>query len=292
MSDVFKNIDYGNQAQGLVDRNRVVSTKIAAEVAKRDARGNIEKNVGLLKASLGGKQLTEGLIKGLKPYAKQEGRRALNSAKDGVEKFAARWSARSNNLVEQTASRDALQATHQAAETERLAAESQSQAEVDGAAEAATASGASTAEAEAATAGAVSKQVAELAANNAARATESGAMSDANAAVGTAQAEAGVSDRAAAQLVAKAAEKATAKAAEKVAAKAAGEATGEEVGEITGTEAIGAALDSTGIGAPLGILIGALGIGLGARQESAKHQPKMPPQPINEGGATFQAGIN
>ena len=138
----------------------------------------------------------------------------------------------------------------------------------------------------------MSKQVAELAANNAARATESGAMSDANAAVGTAQAEAGVSDRAAAQLVAKAAEKATAKAAEKVAAKAAGEATGEEVGEITGTEAIGAALDSTGIGAPLGILIGALGIGLGARQESAKHQPKMPPQPINEGGATFQAGIN
>ena len=63
--------------------------------------------------------------------------------------------------------------------------------------------------------------------------------------------------------------------------------------EITGMEAAGAALDSTGIGAPVGILLGALGIGLGARQEAEKRQPKMNPVQItDESGSSFQAGIS
>ena len=57
MSDVFKNIDYGNQAQSLLTKVQSAETKVAAQKAKKDARGNIEKNVGLLKTKKSHKKI-------------------------------------------------------------------------------------------------------------------------------------------------------------------------------------------------------------------------------------------
>jgi hypothetical protein len=278
MSDVFKNIDYGGQAQNLLQRVQSQETKIAAEKAKRTQKGTIEENVGLLKASLGGQKLTEGLLKGAKPYLKQQTRKALNSVKDNVQKFSDRLTGTNRELVDATKARDDLQTTNETNEGVRMAKEADAQNKVDNASE----DGLDAAKAE---------QTTLQTANDADRAAEAGAMSDANAAVSAAEDTSTVASSIASKVAAKTAEKVTSSIGKKVGEDAVVE--GVEVGaEITGTEAIGAALDATGIGAPLGILIGALGIGLGARQESDKRQPKMAPQPLNQSGSTFQAGIS
>ena len=278
MSDVFKNIDYGGQAQNLLQRVQSQETKIAAEKAKRTQKGTIEENVGLLKASLGGQKLTEGLLKGAKPYLKQQTRKALNSVKDNVQKFSDRLTGTNRDLVDATKARDDLQTTNETNEGVRMAKEADAQNNVDNATE----DGLDAAKAE---------QTTLQTANDADRAAEAGAMGDANAAVSAAEDTSTVASSIASKVAAKTAEKVTSSIGKKVGEDAVVE--GVEVGaEITGTEAIGAALDATGIGAPLGILIGALGIGLGARQESDKRQPKMAPQPLNQSGATFQAGIS
>ena len=62
---------------------------------------------------------------------------------------------------------------------------------------------------------------------------------------------------------------------------------GEGVG-ITVMEGVGAALDDTGILAPIGLALGALGIGLG---KSMRHDPKIPTNPVNEENYSFQAGF-
>ena len=278
MSDVFKNIDYGGQAQNLLQRVQSQETKIAAEKAKRTQKGTIEENVGLLKASLGGQKLTEGLLKGAKPYLKQQTRKALNSVKDNVQKFSDRLTGTNRELVDATKARDTLQTTNETNEGVRMAKEADAQNNVDNASE----DGLDAAKAE---------QTTLQTANDADRAAEAGAMGDANAAVSAAEDTSTVASSIASKVAAKTAEKVTSSIGKKVGEDAVVE--GVEVGaEITGSEAIGAALDATGIGAPLGILIGALGIGLGARQESDKRQPKMAPQPLNQSGATFQAGIS
>ena len=278
MSDVFKNIDYGGQAQNLLQRVQSQETKIAAEKAKRTQKGTIEENVGLLKASLGGQKLTEGLLKGAKPYLKQQTRKALNSVKDNVQKFSDRLTGTNRDLVDATKARDTLQTTNETNEGVRMAKEADAQNNVDNASE----DGLDAAKAE---------QTTLQTANDADRAAEAGAMGDANAAVSAAEDTSTVASSIASKVAAKTAEKVTSSIGKKVGEDAVVE--GVEVGaEITGSEAIGAALDATGIGAPLGILIGALGIGLGARQESDKRQPKMAPQPLNQSGATFQAGIS
>lgn len=86
-----------------------------------------------------------------------------------------------------------------------------------------------------------------------------------------------------------AAEKAAAGAAEKTAATTAGEDTA-----VTGEEAVGGFLDDTGILAPLGVLLGAIGLGTAA-EEAKKRKPKMTDAMTlgdQVGGTSYQAGIN
>lgn len=63
---------------------------------------------------------------------------------------------------------------------------------------------------------------------------------------------------------------------------------GDDVGEGV-LEALGGALDDTGILAPIGLLLGAVGIGLGADK---KGQPAQITSRDNENSYSFQAGIN
>jgi len=95
---------------------------------------------------------------------------------------------------------------------------------------------------------------------------------------------------------AKAAEAQAGKAAEKqVAEKAAGKvATEDTTAEVTGEEAVGSFFDDTGILAPLGVLIGAIGLGTAA-EEAKKRKPKMNAAMTmgdQVGGTSYQAGIN
>ena len=278
MSDVFKNIDYGNQASNLLQNIQSQETKVAAERAKRNQKGTIEENVGLLKASMGGQKLTQGLIKGAKPYLKQQARKAINSVKDNAQKFIDRATGTNRDLVDATKARDTLQTTNEANEGVRLAKEADAQSKVDNASE-------DTVDA------AKAEQTTLQTANDADRAAEAGALADANTAVDSAQDTTSVISGVVNKVATKVVEKTAGTAAKAVGEDAAVEG-GEAVAEISGIEAVGAALDSTEIGAPIGIILGAIGIGLGARQESEKRQPKMPPQPLNQSGATFQAGIS
>ena len=52
MSDAFKNLDYGNQAQNLIQQVNSRDTKLAALDKSRTTRGTIEENVGMLKELL------------------------------------------------------------------------------------------------------------------------------------------------------------------------------------------------------------------------------------------------
>ncbi len=63
---------------------------------------------------------------------------------------------------------------------------------------------------------------------------------------------------------------------------------GDDVGEGV-LEALGGALDDTGILAPIGLLLGAVGIGLGASKKGA---PVEKTDRDNENGYSFQVGIN
>ena len=278
MSDVFKNIDYGNQASNLLQNIQSQETKIAALRAKRNQKGTIEENVGLLKASMGGQKLTQGLIKGAKPYLKQQARKAINSVKDNAQKFIDRATGTNRDLVDATKARDTLQTTNETNEGVRAAREADAQNKVDNASE-------DTVDA------AKAEQTTLQTANDADRAAEAGALADANTAVDAAQDTTSVISGVVNKVATKAVTKVAGAAAKAVGEDAAVEG-GEAVAEISGLEAVGAALDSTEIGAPIGILLGALGIGLGARQEAEKRQPKMAPQPLNQSGATFQAGIS
>ena len=278
MSDVFKNIDYGNQASNLLQNIQSQETKVAAERAKRNQKGTIEENVGLLKASMGGQKLTQGLIKGAKPYLKQQARKAINSVKDNAQKFIDRATGTNRDLVDATKARDTLQTTNETNEGLRAAKEADAQNKVDNASE-------DTVDA------AKAEQTTLQTANDAERAAEAGALADANTAVDAAQDTSSVISSVVNKVATKVVTKAAGTAAKAVGEDAAVEG-GEAVAEISGLEAVGAALDSTEIGAPIGIILGAIGIGLGARQESEKRQPKMPPQSLNQSGSTFQAGIS
>ena len=72
MSDAFKNIDYGAQAQNLIQSGQARDFKLAALDKSRQTRGTIEENVGMLKGALSGKELIQGIAKGVKPYLKQQ----------------------------------------------------------------------------------------------------------------------------------------------------------------------------------------------------------------------------
>ncbi|MGI9554755.1 MAG: hypothetical protein ACR2M6_02170 [Vampirovibrionia bacterium] len=97
-----------------------------------------------------------------------------------------------------------------------------------------------------------------------------------------------------ASAAAKAAEAQAGKAAEKQAAEKAAGTGGEDTAEVTGEEAVGGFLDDTGILAPLGLLIGAIGLGTAA-EEAKKKMPKMnPAMSLGDqvGGVSYQSGIN
>ncbi len=103
--------------------------------------------------------------------------------------------------------------------------------------------------------------------------------------------EAAAAAKAAETQAAQAAEK---QAAEKAAAGAAEKTAAETGGEVTGEEAVGGFLDDTGILAPLGLLIGAIGLGTAA-EEAKKKMPKFTPAMAmgdQVGGTSYQAGIN
>ena len=107
-----------------------------------------------------------------------------------------------------------------------------------------------------------------------------------SAAAGDAAAAALAAEKAAAELAAK-------KAAEKLALKAAGRGA-KDLGEVGGDEEVGGLLDSTGILAPLGVLVGLAGLAIAARDA----KKLMPQQKASEnlgdqvGGTSYQAGIN
>lgn len=82
--------------------------------------------------------------------------------------------------------------------------------------------------------------------------------------------------------------------AEKLAAKTTEKAATEDTAEITSEEAIGGLLDDTGILAPIGLILGAVGIGTAA-EDAKKNLPKMNPLASlgdQVGGTAFQSGIN
>ena len=292
MSDVFKNIDYGNQAQSLLTKVQSAETKVAAQKAKKDARGNIEKNVGLLKTSLGGQKVFAGVLKGAKPYLKQQGQKALNSLKNKTEDIAERVAPKSQELQDAEKARDELKETQESNEEDRLASEADANENVENAAASALKDGNDAFEA---TSDAVKGQVETMATNDAARAGEASDLSDANEAVAAAQQNSAVASSVSSK-VATNATKTAAEDAGKTLAKEGGEDAavegGEIAAEVTGTEALGAVFDAIPGGQVIGILIGALGIGLGARAESEKRAPQMKPMQLNQGGSSFQAGVS
>ena len=62
----------------------------------------------------------------------------------------------------------------------------------------------------------------------------------------------------------------------------------EEGGLITGSETLGAILDATGIGAPLGLLLGAVGVGLALKKDKPA---TIPVSSADTGGFSYQIGI-
>lgn len=82
--------------------------------------------------------------------------------------------------------------------------------------------------------------------------------------------------------------------AEKLAAKTTEKAAAEDTAEITSEEAIGGLLDDTGVLAPIGLILGAVGLGTAA-EDAKKKLPKMNPLASlgdQVGGSAFQSGIN
>ena len=280
MSDAFRDLDnYGNQAANLATESQTQTATIARDDRLRQVKGQIEENVGLLKAALGGKELTAGLVKGFKPYVKQQVGKAFNSSKAYVKQAvdAVKISRQvETDTQAATETRDALQLTHTANETARVQQEAAAQANVERAAADTLAKGGTDEEAAAAAAVQVRGSTLIQTANDAERAQEAADMGAANENVAF---QAAGGEAKVARVLA-----------EKAAAKASEDAAVEEGGEITASEGVAAAFDATGIGAPVGILLGALGIALGTRAE--KHKPNVPPLPINESGATSQVGIN
>ena len=65
-------------------------------------------------------------------------------------------------------------------------------------------------------------------------------------------------------------------------------AASEEGGLITGTEALSAVLDATGIGAPLGLLVGAVGVGLALKKDKPVVEKV---DQSDTGGMSYQVGI-
>ena len=84
------------------------------------------------------------------------------------------------------------------------------------------------------------------------------------------------------------------KLAARTAEKTAAETSGEDASVVTGEEAVGGFLDDTGILAPLGLLIGAVGLGTAA-EEAKKKKPLLNLATNigdSQGGTSYQAGIN
>ena len=89
-------------------------------------------------------------------------------------------------------------------------------------------------------------------------------------------------------------EKADKELAEKLAEKTTEKVATEDTAEVTAEEAVGGLLDDTGILAPIGIILGAVGIGT-AVEDAKKNLPKMNPLSAlgdQVGGTAFQSGIN
>jgi hypothetical protein len=87
-------------------------------------------------------------------------------------------------------------------------------------------------------------------------------------------------------------EKADKALADKLAEKTAETAT-EDTAEITGEESVGAFLDETGVLAPIGLLLGAVGLGT-ALEDAKKKLPQFSASQLvqNNAGSSFQVGIN
>ena len=103
------------------------------------------------------------------------------------------------------------------------------------------------------------------------------------AAAGEAASAALAAEKAAAELAAK-------KAAEKLALKAAGRVGGE----VGGDEEVGGLLDSTGILAPIGVLVGLAGLAIAARDAKKLMPQEKASQQLGDqiGGTSYQSGIN
>tara|TARA_R110002033_G_scaffold125732_2_gene167801 strand:+ start:1636 stop:2796 length:1161 start_codon:yes stop_codon:yes gene_type:complete len=88
-------------------------------------------------------------------------------------------------------------------------------------------------------------------------------------------------------------EKADKAIADKLAEKVAVKGTEDETAEITSEEAIGGFLDDTGILAPIGLLMGAIG-GITAMEDRKKKMPTFTAQQLvqNNAGSSYQVGIN
>ena len=65
-------------------------------------------------------------------------------------------------------------------------------------------------------------------------------------------------------------------------------AASEEGGLITGSEALSSVLEATGIGAPLGLLVGAVGVGLALKKDKPVVEKL---DQSDTGGMSYQVGI-
>ena len=111
-------------------------------------------------------------------------------------------------------------------------------------------------------------------------------------------AEQGLAEKQATEDSLKAGEKATQEQADKaiadkLAEKVAVKGTEDETAEITSEEAIGGFLDDTGILAPIGLLMGAIG-GITAMEDRKKKMPTFTANQLkqNQAGSSYQVGIN
>ena len=239
-------------------------------------------------------------------------RNSLREKADTNEAARARQMARAENNVDETEAtadeaekaaafakidHDALPEQHALNEEARQVDEEEAQDNIDNAGQEALDAGKTAEEAEEATSAAVRNAVQVQATNDAARAAEPAEMeaSEANLSGLTDDAEAAASahvDALAAKETLEGTHAAAATAESEEISAVPEVVTAAEVGTDVGTgvmEAVGQALDDTGILAPLGLLLGAGGIALG---ESKKHDPSLPTNMAqNEHNYSFQTGV-
>ena len=95
MSDAFRGDSFSSGTNLLGIKRNQEATQIATRFAHKQSVGGMERNVGMFKASMGTKKLAEGLVKGLKPYAKQQYKAVIkNKVESKTANFAERFSGR------------------------------------------------------------------------------------------------------------------------------------------------------------------------------------------------------